>query len=496
MNPTWQVMRSGWYCCAVQLGQNNFGLVRADHNFVTLTSEPDGAVIASIDYKMFSHYLYALGDGAGSVLACWQRQDGGFEWWIRLANGFTASYILGTGFSQALIRKEVNGWIIDIPRKPDSFDRLHLAADGSLLATGTFPLPNGDGASGFTYYAEDGITPLTYAVHGSLEGTKLGDISVHQGQEKGLVFNVGGVDFTTDAPSPSFPHLAGDSTNGFVVSAYSMTGAGGSWLARIDPPFVPDPPEPIPLPKDGDIPDLGELWFGAYKDKHDTLDESNCVFSDDGVHLIDLDDRPIMEQTNDSTTWTLPDGSTIPGLYCYLDPGLQNLSIGQIRASAKALCEKELVSVTDPKVVLLLQFYDRNLLWKNEVTLAAIPQAYADFIAAHKDRIFAALAFSGPDRKGGTGDHPVLKDWFQAMAAKVKTPVTPVPPTPIPGDDMNQAETTALILKLLSKVHITAANGKLVAAEIGQSTPLAPLNARTPATAPGPWEEFKIDPIA
>jgi hypothetical protein len=99
------------------------------------------------------------------------------------------------------------------------------------------------------------------------------------------------------------------------------------------------------------------------------------------------------------------------------------------------------------KVVILAQFFDRSLAWKNEATLAAIPQCYIDARIKYGDRIYAILAFSGPDRAGGTGAHPVLGRWFQAIAAKAQpgflveppepTPVpdpTPVPePTPEPG---------------------------------------------------------------
>jgi hypothetical protein len=266
-------------------------------------------------------------------------------------------------------------------------------------------------------------------------------------------------------------------------------------------PFIIYPPgEPIPHPKEGDIPPIRPVWIGAYKDVNFTLG-GNCRFGLNNDLRRASDGALIATFSGDSTLWTRPDGSTLVGVYCYLDaPGPD--TIASARIAMTSLCEMGLGGARGKDVVLLCQMYDRNFTWKNEATLAGIMLPYADVINKHPE-IKAALFFSGPDRLGGTAQHPALAEWYKAIVAKV----TGEPP--LNGDDLDMTDDQVKLLGTTiaqsiidglggakafvegDKVSLTADTGKIVTNE--HNSPGAPLLANR--TVVGPWETFTINKV-
>jgi hypothetical protein len=322
---------------------------------------------------------------------------------------------------------------------PYEFRRIRVGEQGGVI---TYPSEAFDGSSqGFLSWTLDrlitydqghntGITP--YFVDGQVSGSAMVGLG-----PKGLEGIVGGKRFTIyTSGNPREPQIAGD-LNRFACGAWLDN--GNNVLAICEPPFENDVVvgEAIPLPEV--LAPIKPVWIGAYKDKGLTLG-GNCTFVEGPGTITRLRDGAIiatMVDGSDSTKWTTPAGNVWDGVYTYIDaPGPDTIMDAQ--NAMRALIVNRVAEVPQGRgIVLICQMYDRNLTWKNEATLAGIMLPYAQ-VANSFPEVKAMLFFSGPDRRGGTGDHPALATWYKAIVAavqgegEIEEPVVVVPPVPEP----------------------------------------------------------------
>jgi hypothetical protein len=356
---------------------------------------------------------------------------------------------MGHCATRPIVRWDGDAFDLAVPFNGTQHARWRISEDGlSVSSTTGSHVMTSSGSSHFDAAGQ----PVVYPEHGSeINGRWFGfpcashDVVVGQGRgapaEPGLLLAVDGLVTTLDRRDPAMePHVSGDSAECLVVARMGEQ-FGPILFAVCQPPYVADPvyvppAEVIPVPQPGEIAPLRPLWIGAYKDAGRTLG-GNCEFGPTGWLVRRRDAMPIAKLGADSTIWMTPIGETWMGIYAYLPPP-GPATVAEARAALKVYCEEKLMQVPQgTPVVLLCQMYDRrtnreNNGWTREAPLVGLLAVYPEVARAHP-QIVALLFFSGPDRLGGTGQHPAMIPWYEAIAAAVEgEPAIDLPPAPGP----------------------------------------------------------------
>lgn len=128
-----------------------------------------------------------------------------------------------------------------------------------------------------------------------------------------------------------------------------------------------------------------------------------------------------------------PDGVDWFGLQGYIGP-TSPPSVEAAQTLLRTTLDDALKRLpVDQSIILIAQAFDRNGLWTNETTLAALQAIYADY--ARADARIKGILWFAYARLGGTLNHPTLRPWHEAIfrACPVGRPATERPDFPAYG---------------------------------------------------------------